>query len=158
MRLFLDDEQERRLDRLWAEHRFITQWPITEHKNLPLFIGFVTQDQPKALVVYFEGLREPFRKRAEEFEKDVEAAVPKQLEALLAFAAGAYRRPLRESEKTDLTRLYSTSAQERHSARGSVPHGPDAGAGVAIVSLPSGTGAAGKGAAARSAIGNWPPD
>ena len=27
MRLFLDEEQGRRLDRLWEEHRFITQWP-----------------------------------------------------------------------------------------------------------------------------------
>ncbi len=108
MRLFLDDQQARRLDRLWAEHRFITQWPVTEHKNLPLFIGFVTQDQPKALVTYFEGLREPFRKRAEEFQKEVDAADPKQLEALADFAARAYRRPLRDGEKADLLDLYAT--------------------------------------------------
>jgi Protein of unknown function (DUF1592)/Protein of unknown function (DUF1588)/Protein of unknown function (DUF1587)/Protein of unknown function (DUF1585)/Protein of unknown function (DUF1595)/Planctomycete cytochrome C len=107
VRLFLDDEQTRRLDRLWLEHRFITQWPVTEHKNLPLFIGFVTQDQPKALVTYFEGLREPFRKRAEEFEKEVEAAVPKQMEQLLDFAARAYRRPLRDGEKADLLGLHA---------------------------------------------------
>jgi hypothetical protein len=107
-RLFLGDEQKRRLDRLWEEHRFISQWPITEYKNLPLFIGFVTQDQPKALVVYFEGLREPFRKRAEEFEKEIEAAAPKQLEALVAFAGRTYRRPLQDKEKTDLRELYAT--------------------------------------------------
>src|SRR5439155_14081903 len=99
IRLFLDDEQTRRLERLWAEHRFITQWPVTEHKNLPLFIGFVTQDQPKALVVYFEGLREPFRKRAEEFEKEVADAAPKQLEQIVGLAARAYRRPLQDREK-----------------------------------------------------------
>src|SRR5205823_7902077 len=101
-RLFLDDAQARRLDLLWEEHRFISRWPVTEHKNLPLFIGFVTQDQPKQLVTYFEGLREPFRKRAEEFEKEVEAAAPKQLDALAEFAALAYRRPLREGEKAKL--------------------------------------------------------
>ncbi len=106
-RLFLDDEQARRLERLWVEHRFITQWPVTEHKNLPLFIGFVTQDQPKELVTYYEGLREPFRKRAEEFEKDTEAAVPKQLDALADFAARAYRRPLRDGEKAELLDLYA---------------------------------------------------
>ncbi|HEX5269929.1 MAG TPA: DUF1592 domain-containing protein, partial [Gemmataceae bacterium] len=106
-RLFLDDGQSRRLERLWAEHRFITQWPVTEHKNLPLFIGFVTQDQPKALVVYFEGLREPFRKRAEEFEKEVEAAVPKQLDKLADFAARAYRRPISEAEKAQLLGLHA---------------------------------------------------
>ncbi len=108
LRLFLDDEQTRRLNRLWEEQRFISQWPVTEHKNLPLFIGFVTQDQPKALVVYFEGLREPFRKRAEEFEKEVAAAGPKQLDQLLDFAARAYRRPLQEKEKSDLLALYET--------------------------------------------------
>src|SRR6185437_1495356 len=107
VRLFLDDEQARRLEQLWARHRFITQFPVTEHKNLPLFIGFVTQDQPKALVAYFESLREPFRKRAEEFEKDWEAAAPKQLEVLADFAARAYRRPLLDREKSELLQLYA---------------------------------------------------
>lgn len=106
-RLFLDDAQARKLDRLWEEQRFISQWPITEHKNLPLFIGFVTQDQPKALVVFYEGKREPFRKRAEEFEKEMAAAASKQMDALLAFAARAYRRPLRDKEKEDLRDLYA---------------------------------------------------
>ncbi len=108
VRLFLDDERARQLDRLWARHRFITQFPVTEHKNLPLFIGFVTQDNPRSLVEYFESLREPFRKRAEEFEKDWEDAGPKQLEALTDFAARAYRRPLRDKEKAELTQLYAS--------------------------------------------------
>ncbi len=107
-RLFLSDETARKLDQLWEEQRFISQWPVTEHKNLPLFIGFVTQDQPKQLVVYFEGMREPFRLRAEAFEKDLEAAGPRQLDKLLEFAARAYRRPLSDSEKTQLIELYST--------------------------------------------------
>ena len=106
VRLFLNDEQKRRLDRLWEEHRFISQWPITEHKNLPLFIGFVTQDQPKSSLIFFEGKREPFRKRADEFEKEVESAVAKQLAALIDFAAKAYRRPLLEQEKTELLAIY----------------------------------------------------
>lgn len=105
-RLFLSDEASRKLDQLWEEQRFISQWPVTEHKNLPLFIGFVTQDQPKELVTYFEGMREPFRLRAEAFEKDLEAAAPRQLEKLLEFAAHAYRRPLVESEKNQLVELY----------------------------------------------------
>ncbi len=105
-RLFLDDEQRRRLDRLWEEQRFISQQPVAENDYLPQFIGFVTQDQPKELLAYFEGQRGPFRKRAEDFLKEVEAAGPKQLDALLAFAARAYRRPLHEQEKADLLALY----------------------------------------------------
>ncbi len=107
-RLFLDDEQKRRIDHLWDEQRFISQQPVAENNYLPLFIGFVTQDQPKELLAYFEGQRETFRKRAEAFEKDVEAAIPKQREALLDFAARAYRRPLHDKEKTDLLVLYET--------------------------------------------------
>lgn len=108
IRLLLDDEQTRRLERLWAEHRFISHQPVAEYKYLPQFIGFVTQDQPKELVAYFEAQREPFRKRAEEFEKDVEAAIPKQLEGLVDFAARAYRRPLLKKEQEDLHDLYRT--------------------------------------------------
>jgi hypothetical protein len=108
VRLFLNDEQRRQLDRLWEEHRFITQWPIAENKYLPLFIGFVTQDQTKELVAYFENMREPFRKRAEDFGKELEAAAPRQLERLLDFASRAYRRPLQERERADLLTLYKT--------------------------------------------------
>lgn len=106
-RLFLDEEQARRLDRLWEGHRHITQWPVTEHKNLPLFIGFVTQDGGAEAVKYFESLREPFRKRAEAFEQDLVAAEPKQMEALVRFAARAYRRPLTAPERAKIDQLYA---------------------------------------------------
>jgi hypothetical protein len=101
-RLFLDDAQQGRLDQLWEEHRFVSQWPLAENNYLPLFIGFTTQDQPKELTAYYEGLREPFRKRAEAFENDIEAAASAQLDVLLRFTSRAYRRPLRDDEKTSL--------------------------------------------------------
>jgi hypothetical protein len=106
VRLFLDAEQERRLDRLWAEHRFISRQPAAENDYLPQFIGFVTQDAPKEMLAYFEGQRGAFQKRADEFTKEEEAAHPKQLDALLEFAGRAYRRPLKEKEKADLLALY----------------------------------------------------
>ncbi|MFO0807798.1 MAG: DUF1592 domain-containing protein [Gemmataceae bacterium] len=108
IRLFLDDERTKQLDRLWDEHRFISQQPVAENDYLPQFIGFVTQDQPKELLAYFEGQRGVFQKRAEEFEKDLEVAVPTQLNALLDFAGRAYRRPLLAKEKADLLALYQT--------------------------------------------------
>jgi hypothetical protein len=106
IRLFLDDEQKRRLDRLWDEHRFISQQSVAENNYLPQFIGFVTQDQPKELVTFFEGQRPAFQQRAEAFEKDAAAAIPKQLDALIDFATRAYRRPLQEKEKAELLDLY----------------------------------------------------
>jgi len=107
VRLFLDEAQSKRLEKLWDEHRFISQWPVTEHKNLPLFIGFVTQDGGSEAVKYFESLREPFRKRAEDFEKSAVACEPAQLEALQRFAANAWRRPLSDDEAAALRSLYA---------------------------------------------------
>ncbi len=105
-RLFLDETQKQRLDHLWSEHRFISQQPLAENNYLPQFIGFVTQDQPKELLAYFEGQRPVFKKRAEEFEQDLVAAIPKQMDRLLEFAGRAYRRPLQEKEKAGLNSLY----------------------------------------------------
>ena len=108
IRLFLDDEQTRNIDRLWQEHRFITKFPVVENEFLPLFIGFVTQEMPKELVEYFEGQRGPYLKRAEKFEIDFEAAAPRQMEQLLDLAARAYRRPLLATEKDGLKDLYKS--------------------------------------------------
>ncbi|OAI52906.1 hypothetical protein AYO44_04460 [Planctomycetaceae bacterium SCGC AG-212-F19] len=105
-RLFLDPEAKRRLDRLWEEHRFISQQPIAEYKYLPQFIGYTTQDAPPAVQAYFKAQPEPFRKRAEQQDKDIETAIPRQLDALLDFAARAYRRPFSEKDKTELRALY----------------------------------------------------
>lgn len=105
-RLFLTDEQAKRLDRLWVEHRFISRQPVAENDYLPQFIGYVTQDQPKELLAYFEGQRPTFKARADEFLKEEEAAIPKQLDALLRFADRAYRRPLTASERGQLLGLY----------------------------------------------------
>jgi hypothetical protein len=107
VRLFLDEASTRRLEKLWEEHRFISQWPVTEHKNLPLFIGFVTQDSGSEAVKYFEGLREPFRKRAEEFEQGVVADEPAQIDSLVRFASTAWRRPLTDAEQAQIRALYA---------------------------------------------------
>jgi len=106
IRLFLNEAQRRQIDRLWQEHEFISQQPIAENNYLPLFIGFVTQDQPKELVAYYEGQRENFAKRAQEFQHELDAAIPKQLAQLAEFTSRAYRRPLKEEEKQQLQSLY----------------------------------------------------
>ncbi|HVE41352.1 MAG TPA: DUF1592 domain-containing protein [Planctomycetota bacterium] len=105
-RLFLDDAQAKRLDRLWEELRYISQWPVTERTNLPQFIGYVTQDGGAEAVKFFEGLREPFRKRAEAFEKELVDSEPRHVDALVGFAAKAYRRPLTEAELRGVRALY----------------------------------------------------
>jgi hypothetical protein len=107
-RLFLNDDDKRRIDHLWDEHRFISRQPVAENAYLPLFIGFVTQDQPKELLVYFESERPAFKKRADDFVNEEQAAIPKQLAALCQFASKAYRRPLTDADRTELDNLYQS--------------------------------------------------
>jgi mono/diheme cytochrome c family protein len=104
--LFLNPQESETLERLWTEHRFISRQPIAENTYLPLFIGFVTQDQPKEMVAYFEGQRPAFKARVDAFLKEEQSAIPKQMEALLDFASRAYRRPLLAKEKSDLFTMY----------------------------------------------------
>ena len=108
VRLFLNSEQAKELERLWAEHRFISRQPVAEFAYLPQFIGFVTQDQPKAMVTFFESLKPAFQKRAETFLAEETSAIPSQLDALLAFTSKAYRRPLSANEAKALRELYAT--------------------------------------------------
>lgn len=107
IRLILTDEQTRTLDRLWAEQRFVSRQPVAEWEYLPQFMGYTTQDTPKEFQQFFIDRKPLFKKLADEFVKDEEAAIPAQLDALVAFAAKAYRRPLQEKEKTDLRALYA---------------------------------------------------
>ncbi len=108
IRLFLNDAQTQQLERLWEQHRFITKFPLVENEYLPLFIGFVTQDQPKEMVELFEGKRPEFQQRAEAFERDFNAAASSQLKQLYEFSSQAYRRPLLLEEQRELETLYQT--------------------------------------------------
>ena len=108
IRLFLDDEQTRTLDRLWVEQRFVSRQPVAEWDYLPQFMGFTTQDTPKAFQQFFIDRKPLFKKHAAEFEAEEAAAIPKQLDALFAFAEKAYRRPLLEKERAELLALYKT--------------------------------------------------
>jgi len=108
IRLFLDDEQQRRLEHLWNEHKFISRQSVAELNYLPLFMGFVTQDQPKALFDFFEAQRPSFQQRADELMKREESFAARQLDSLLEFAGRAYRRPLSEKDRADLLALYTT--------------------------------------------------
>jgi hypothetical protein len=107
-RLFLTDEQAKNLDRLWEDHRFVSRQPAAENRYLPLFIGFVTQDQPKELVTFFEGQRPAFQKRADEFALFEESAIPRQIRQLADFTSRAYRRPLTAREQAEQIALYQS--------------------------------------------------
>ncbi|MDG2388905.1 MAG: DUF1592 domain-containing protein [Planctomycetaceae bacterium] len=106
--LFLNEEQAAELEQLWSEHRFITKFPVVENEYLPLFIGFVTQDQPQELVDLFEGKRPEFQDREDTFIEDFNNAASSQLLQLEQFAMHAYRRPLTKTERSGLRSLYES--------------------------------------------------
>ncbi len=108
-RLMLDDAQRAQLDRLWSELHYVSQDALTLVDAFEQLWQFATQDaDPKV----FEPLREPIQRHAAEFRKALEESRPNQVKAVIEFAEKAYRRPLKDSEKTDLQTLVTTLRRE----------------------------------------------
>ncbi len=102
-RLLLDDAQTAELERLWAELHFVSQSPLKLVDAFEQLWQYATQDaDPSA----FTPMREPIKQRAEAFRKELLAAEPKQLEAVVNFAERAWRRPLKSAEREELGALY----------------------------------------------------
>lgn len=102
-RLMLDDAQRRELDALWAELRFVSESPLKQVDAFEQLWQFATQDaKPEA----FEPMREPIRRAAEDFRKWRIETEPRHVQAVLDFAARAWRRPLSDAEQNELRALY----------------------------------------------------
>ncbi|HTI70355.1 MAG TPA: DUF1592 domain-containing protein [Candidatus Limnocylindria bacterium] len=102
-RLMLDDAQAAELDKLWAELHYVSGDPVKLVDVFDQLWQYATQDgDPTA----FEPLREPIKRRAEEYKKWLVDTQPAHVEAVLKFAEGAYRRPLSTVEKDELRGLY----------------------------------------------------
>lgn len=102
-RLMLDDAQRARLDRLWEDLHFVSQDALTIVDSYAQLMEYATQDSDPRL---FEPLRKPIHDQAAAFRKLLVESEPRQLEALIDFAAQAYRRPLSPKEARELRGLY----------------------------------------------------
>ena len=102
-RLMLSQAERQELDRLWEELRFVSEDAFRIVIALEQILEFATQDaDPRR----FYPLQEPIAAQEKALKEWKSAAVAKQLEALLGFAALAFRRPLGEDETTALKDLY----------------------------------------------------
>lgn len=102
-RLMLDEAQRARLNRLWDELHFVSQDALTLVDAFEQLWQYATQDaDPKV----FEPMRKPIAERAAAFRRDLESAQPRQLDALVRFAASAWRRPLNKAESDELRSFY----------------------------------------------------
>ena len=103
-RLMLDPAQAARLDRLWEELHFVSGDALTQVDAFRQLMEYATQDSDPRL---FEPFRKPILEHAEAYRKALLDAEPRQLDALIAFAALAYRRPLTPEEAKGLRDLYA---------------------------------------------------
>ncbi len=103
--LMLDDAQRVQLDRLWDRLRFVSQDALTTVDAFEQILQYATQDgDPRKL----EPLRQPITARAAALRQRLLDAEPVQLDATLAFAAQAWRRPLTADEQQALRARYGT--------------------------------------------------
>ena len=108
-RLMLSDEEAQRLDRLWEELHFVSHDALALVDVFEQLMEYASQDGDPTL---FEPLRNPINDRAAEFKKSLIDAEPRQIDALIDFAAQAYRRPLSEAEDAELRALYKSLRQQ----------------------------------------------
>jgi hypothetical protein len=109
-RLILDDAQTTELDRLWDELHFVSESPLTKVDAFEQIWEYSTQDGPNAPNgdKRLEPLREPILRDAAAFRKLQIEVEPNHVQAVLDFAAQAWRRPLEDAEGSGLTSLYQT--------------------------------------------------
>ncbi len=101
-RLMLSAAESTELDRLWNELLFVSEAPLKQVDVFEQLYQFATQDaKPSA----FEPMRQPIFQAAEAFKQQQQAARPAHVQAVIDFAAKAWRRPLTQQEITSLKQL-----------------------------------------------------
>ncbi|MBU6276447.1 MAG: DUF1592 domain-containing protein [Planctomycetes bacterium] len=113
-RLLLDAEQTARLDRAWEELLYVSREPLELRDALEQLIEYATQDNP-AGVQSFTPMRPHVVARAEEFARHLVATEPAHVDAVVARAGRAFRRPLTAAEEERLRGLYRRLRAESHS-------------------------------------------
>lgn len=104
-RLMLNDAEIIEIDHLWDQLRFISESPLKQVDVFDQLWQYATQDaKPDA----FEPMREPIMRDAAAFKELQLKAGPHQVQAIVDFAAKAWRRPLNSQEEGKLKSLYQT--------------------------------------------------
>ncbi|MEX0671594.1 MAG: DUF1592 domain-containing protein, partial [Pirellulales bacterium] len=106
-RLMLDDAAVATLDRLWDSLLFVAQEPIELEDVFGQLQGYASQDRPD-LVKSFAPMIPVIAARAEAFKQRLVAVEPRHVDAVVALAGRAFRRPLVADEESRLRGLYDT--------------------------------------------------
>ncbi len=105
-RLMLSDAESAALERLWDQLLFVSAEPLKLEASLEQITEFATQDRPD-LAIPFRQMKPAVEARAEAYRARLVASQPEQLDALIAFAEQAFRRPLQATEVDDVRSLHA---------------------------------------------------
>ena len=100
-RLMLNTAEAAELDRLWTELHFVSGDALMRVDAFQQILEYASQDgDPRVL----EPLRKPINDRAIEFRRELLAAEPRHLDAVVALADRAFRRPLSRTRPSSSVR------------------------------------------------------
>ena len=108
VRLMLDAAQKSRIDQLWEELRYVSQSALMRAVVLEDLLTAMSGNRQDKNSQYhaLEPLRAPCTKLAITFRKELVAAEPAHIDALVDLANRAYRRPLTDAERRETRGLY----------------------------------------------------
>jgi len=113
-RLLLDDAGRAEIDRLWSELEFVSEQALatpTAYKGLVQYYR-KPNDGARIMFFYIQEFEAQIKREEQAFLAAQVAAEPKQLEALLAFAAQAWRRPLAANEREAILASYHADRKD----------------------------------------------
>ena len=113
-RLLLDEAGRAELDRLWSELEFVSEQALATPTAYEGLVQYYRKPNDGARIMFFyiQLFEEQIRREEKEFLAAQVAAESGQFEALLAFAARAWRRPLAADESKAILASYRADRAE----------------------------------------------
>ncbi len=113
-RLLLDNAGRAEIDRLWSELEFVSEQALATPIAYEGLVQYYRKPNDGARIMFFyiQLFEEQIRREEKEFLAAQVAAEPRQLEALLAFAARAWRRPLAAKEREAILASYRADRED----------------------------------------------
>ena len=113
-RLLLDDAGRAELDRLWSELEFVSEQALATPIAYEGLVQYYRKPNDGARIMFFyiQVFEEQIKREEKAFLAAQVAAEPRHLEALLAFAARAWRRPLADDEREAILASYRADRTE----------------------------------------------
>jgi hypothetical protein len=113
-RLLLDDAGRAEIDRLWSELEFVSEQALATPIAYEGLVQYYRKPNDGARIMFFyiQEFEQQIKKEEKAFLAAQVAAESKHLEALLAFAARAWRRPLSADELSAILASYQADRKD----------------------------------------------